>query len=459
MKFQYLIISSIIAFLLVPACAALSEGEIQITPSLQIGEIVPLLGVNAGPAPIGDPRNPDLTLAYQEIGVRSVRTHDIYNAHSMSILYPDASCDPGDRRCYNFTTSDATFAALVNGGFSPYFRIGDGYDRVHPPDIEEQENWSEAAVNILRHYREGLWDGFYSDITYVEIGNEPDNVHFWPKPHTKEEFFRLYEKTATKLKQAFPDLLVGGPGVTPAGVKTDFGRSYLRSFLLYMKEHEVPVDFLSWHMYSNNPQDYKNGGIFIDSLLAAYGFTDSENHLTEYNSEVDKGEKGGKTLALRAGSEGAAVLTAAWITLQSSGVDQAFVYRGNDPSITFPEFFGIFYADGRPKKIAQAFSLWSEISAYSQQVRATINGDIQNIYAIAGLQKNGTVKVLISNMNSHPVSLSLHGGEGIGITGGLLVSDKSTDTVPLQIVGDTVEMPGFSVVLITMDHISGPVPS
>ncbi|HPP79124.1 hypothetical protein, partial [Methanospirillum sp.] len=189
----------ILCFLL--NCILVADGDvitIILDPSEITGEIKPLLGVNAGPSPIGDHQNPILTNQYHSIGIRSIRNHDIYRAHSMSSIYSDRNCNPEIRTCYNFSMSDASFATIIEGGFEPYFRIGDGYDMVNPPDPQEYENWSDAAMKVISHYREGLWDGFSSGIRYVEIWNEPDNTHFWPKPHKREDFFQLYSITAKK---------------------------------------------------------------------------------------------------------------------------------------------------------------------------------------------------------------------------------------------------------------------
>lgn len=426
-----------------------SAGQILIDPTQSAGEILPLLGVNAGPAPVGDQGNPDITTQYHDIGVQSIRNHDIYGAHSMSLMYPDRMCDPTDPSCYNFSASDTAFAAMVNGNFTPYFRIGDGYEIVHPPTPSEQEHWSDAAVMVIRHYREGLWNGFSSDIRCVEIWNEPDNVHFWPKPHTQEEFFALYAKTAKKIKAAFPDLKVGGPGVTPAGIKTERGRAYLRSFLTYVKENQVPLDFLSWHMYSNNPEDYSEGGIVIDSLLREYGFENAENHLTEYHTDVKKGTADKNAFDLRTGSPGSAILTAAWISLQNSGVDEAYVYRGNDPTLSFPVFYGIFYADGRPKKPALAFSLWSAMVRYHKKIPLEISGFQDPVYALAGQDDAGNIGVLISNPGLDPRSVSLSVQNRVYPEGeGLMVSDRSDEIQKIRVTNGQVTMPPDSLVFI-----------
>ncbi len=90
---QFIILITCIV-LISPDFAEATSCQIEIDPSQVTGEILPLLGINAGPSPIGDPKNPDITSQYQNIGVQSIRNHDIYGAHSMSILYPDRMCDP-----------------------------------------------------------------------------------------------------------------------------------------------------------------------------------------------------------------------------------------------------------------------------------------------------------------------------------------------------------------------------
>jgi len=257
--------------------------------------------------------------------------------------------------------------------------------------------------------------------------------------------------TAKKLKAGFPDLKIGGPGVTPAGIKSEKGRQYLRSFLAYMKEHEVPLDFLSWHMYSNNPNDYSEGGSYIDSLLKEFGYEKAENHLTEYNTEVRKGKADERALALRAGSRGSAILTGAWISLQNSGVDAAYLYRGNDPSITFPEFYGIFYANGKPKKTALAFSLWSGIAKYHTKIHLGIPDSNGDMYGLAGIDDKGNVGILVSNTNNmtQPVHFQVLNGD-YTMEKGFMVSHISDSIQEITMKDNQMVMPPDSVLFIQL---------
>ena len=62
--------------------------------------------------------------------------------------------------------------------------------------------WAEICEHIIRHYNEGWADGFYYNIEYWEIWNEPDNSQMWTG--TPEEFYELYRVAANHLKSCFP---------------------------------------------------------------------------------------------------------------------------------------------------------------------------------------------------------------------------------------------------------------
>jgi hypothetical protein len=315
-----------------------TEWSIEIKDPIPGKTVRSLLGVNAGPYPAGEPGNPDMTLKYQEIGVNMVRTHDFYNPLDMSKIYPDRSKDPNLQSSYFFTDSDIRFEAIINAGFEPYFRVGDSYNNVKGPDASELSNWVQAAVQVIRHYRQGLWNGFTSDFRYAEIWNEPDNKHFWPEPLTMTDYFNLYVQTAKSLRAAFPDLKIGGPGWTPAGAFTPKGQQLSRQFLDHVKNNDAPLDFLSWHIYSNLPADYRNAARFYRNLLDTVGYNSAESHITEWNTDIGQSnDTDPEAVALRVGGKGGALNTAFWIELQNEGVDVSTFFRGNDTSMNFTD--------------------------------------------------------------------------------------------------------------------------
>lgn len=363
--------------------------------------IRPLLGVNDGPAPAGDAGNADLTAQYQQIGVTLIRTHDFYGPLDMATIFPNQNADPADPGSYNFTASDQTFASIIEGGFEPYLRLGDSYNDVRL--ITNPSHWVQAAVEVVRHYNDATRWGA-SHLHDVEIWNEPDNSHFWLG--SRSDFFALFAQAAMALKAAFPALKIGGPGLTPAGFKSPQGQNFTRGFLESMKASRIPLDFFSWHMYSNDPADFINAAKFYRDLLDSNGYTATESHISEWNTEYREGPDA--DAAVRTGAKGAALMSAAWIGLQQQGVAAAAFYRGNDPSLNAPTWYGIFYADGRPKPVGLAFGLWSQMAAHPLRYDLAVgNAASASLVVLASHNASSEIALLIVNPTSAALSWQL----------------------------------------------------
>jgi hypothetical protein len=439
-----------------PTADGTAKADTTITIGAETGStILPLLGVNVGPVPAGDdPANADVTAEYRDIGVRLIRIHGYYGPLDMSAMYPDLSRDPASPSSYSFAESDRVWRAIADSGSEPYFRLGDSYGNVRPPtNSAERTNWEKAAMEVLRHYRTGKWNGFSTPFRYVEIWNEPDYDQFWPKPLTALDYYQLYTETSTKIRQQFPDLKVGGPVVTQYCASTPQGKKWVGDFLDYVKTKNAPLDFFSFHMYSNDPSEYAEAARFYRSELDARGFTSTELHITEYNTNIKRdSDTSAETMALRTGSMGAAIMTASWIGFQDNKIDGAFLYRGTDTTINLKSFYGMFYADGRPKKSALAFSLWSKMSAYPERLATSPSPDT-SLYLLAGRNSAGTVALLIANPSDKTVNARITmpvSQKSRGITR-YVVSDAS-DQVQKSIITSTVtEVGPYSVQMLVME--------
>jgi hypothetical protein len=283
---------------------------------------------------------------------------------------------------------------------------------------------------------------------YVEIWNEPDNGTFWDGTH--EEFFRLFDETARALKQEFPDLQVGGPGFAPSGALSQKGVAFTRGLLTYAQQHHTPLDFFSWHMYSNDPQDYVRAAQFYRKELDAHGFQSVSMHVTEWNTEARGRDQTVTPEEARLGGRGAAILTASWIAMQQYGVSESMLYRGPDPDINAATFYGIFYADGTPKRGALAFSLWNELVKHSQAIQVTLS-DPSGLWILAGQNAQGEVAVLIANPTDQPVTLTILRPDGSPVSAAArqTVSDGS-ERVEESTGGAEIHIPAYAVVLVTV---------
>ena len=427
-------------------------------PTLTLGArtgatIQPLTGINIGPIPAGASTNADLTDAYHTAGITMIRTHDYYGPLDMAAMYPDQSADPHDPASYDFTESDKVFAAILAGGFEPYLRLGDswnngrGYPAADPRAPTNLDNWVQAAVEVTRHYRAMAQQAGIA-MRYVEIWNEPDNTKFWDA--SPQEFFMLFDETARALKTEFPDLLVGGPGFAPSGALSQKGIAFTRGLLEYARAHNTPLDFFSWHMYSNDPQDYFDAAQFYRAELDSRGFTSVPMHVTEWNTDARGRDQTVTPEEARLGGRGAATLTAAWIALQQNGVTESMIYRGPDPAQDASTFYGIFRADGTPKRSALAFTLWSQFAQYSQALQITLS-EPNGLWILAGQNVNGETAILFANPSDGPVTLTVLQPDGAPVHGVARseVSDAS-ESIVNTVGGAQVQVPAYSVVFVVI---------
>ena len=205
------------------------------------------------------------------------------------------------------------------------------YAAVPPPDFEK---WARICEHIIRHYNEGWANGFHYNLKYWEIWNEPENPgnEYGPSmwTGTEQEFFDLYRVASKHLKKAFPDLSIGGYGgcgfyaVTAkkfSKTKQGFLDYFLR-FLDMVKQNDCPLDFYSWHIYSDDPDTVIAHAKFVRETLDARGFTATESHLNEWNFNAE-----GTGFADKHTMVGGSFLSDTLCLLQESGlVDKAMYY-------------------------------------------------------------------------------------------------------------------------------------
>ena len=79
-----------------------------------------------------------------------------------------------------------------------------------------------------------------------EVWNEP-NLDFWGGTPKQSTYFELYDHTARALKSVSSRLQVGGPSTAQA--------AWVAPFLAHTKAQNVPVDFVSTHVYANDTAD------------------------------------------------------------------------------------------------------------------------------------------------------------------------------------------------------------
>jgi len=275
--------------------------------------------------------------AVDRLGFRYVRFHGVF--HDDMFVYrgsygggfgPDV---PLETPVHTFSYVDKVFDFLIDLGVRPFVELG-----FMPRDLatetetvfwwgahcsppNDMGRWVELVRATVEH-----WVARYG-IAEVrewrfEVWNEPNLVpHFWTG--TKSEYFELYAKTVEAVKGVDPELKVGGPSTsvfvpddryagetedrtaehaTAAAVDPDaldWRPVWIEDFLVWCAERDVPVDFVSTHLY---PTDFAFGAngeavnltryadatvddlSLLRELIAASAYPNAEVHITEWSS-------------------------------------------------------------------------------------------------------------------------------------------------------------------------------
>lgn len=249
-------------------------------------------------------------------------------SHDVTRIFPDFNADPNDEASYDFACTDEDILLALDAGTKTYYRLGQTIEHqikkhgtLPPKDFRK---WAVICEHIIRHYTEGWANGFYHDMPYWEIWNEPDldpddatNKRTWGG--TKAEFFDMYEIAAKHLKTCFPHLKIGGPAISG---NLEWGEDFLRE----MQKRNVPIDFFSWHIYCTTPEHLIRRSEKVHALLSKYGYENAESILNEWNYIRGWTDEYIYSLETISGMKGAAFVMACISEAQKSTIDMLMYY-------------------------------------------------------------------------------------------------------------------------------------
>ncbi len=413
---EWLVIALTWAFLLELSHA---DETIRVDCAQSAGIIRPLHGVNGGPLVDGETTN--LSGHWRKVNVPITRLHDcewpLPDVVDFHAVFPHSDADPNDPASYRFQLTDTYLQALVDTGAKIVYRLGESIEHsahkqyVHPP--ADCDRWAAACLGIIRHYNEGWADGFHHNIRYWEIWNEPENrPSMWSG--RDEDYYRLYRTAAKAIKTQFPELQVGGPAVGATGEVVDDrlqATDFLTGLVNSCREQDVPLDFFSWHTYTDDPFLYVRKARAIRRWLDDYGFTQTKIHLNEWNYLPENDwtpmlatgnpERRQAWFETIGGAEGAAFTACVLAYLQDTPVDVANYYNGDiNP-------FGLFNRHGVPRKSYYALEAFQRLLATPQRVAAE-GGQAGRTAICAGTDaERRSVTLLLSNLRGEQSRFSL----------------------------------------------------
>jgi hypothetical protein len=418
-RVNFLIRTAVVCTLALAVKAAEPQAELRVDFRRTNGVIRPLHGINKGPLVAGGII--DLTAGQRELNTPLNRLHDcrwpnpdVVDIHT---LFPDFNADPDRAESYAFAATDEYIAGVLATGAQVVYRLGESIEHtktkrwVHPP--RDMEKWARICAGVVRHYNHGWAGGARHGIRYWEIWNEPENrPSCWTG--SDEDFLRLYAAASRAVKAVDATLKVGGASFGYSG-KFERGvfqpSEFVTNFLARCRRDALPLDFFSWHCYTDDPAELTRRTRAIRALLDAHGFTKAENHLNEWNylpgnswhglSRTAAPEAREKFYQEMAGPAGAAFLTVALIELQDAPLDAGNFYHAEIGP------WGTFTENGVPMKNFHALKAFAAMLGTPRRVSAT-GGVEGRLAVVAGLDAAGRrAQVLVSHYSGGPARVRL----------------------------------------------------
>jgi xylan 1,4-beta-xylosidase len=192
----------------------------------------------------------DLRQVKEATGFEYLRFHAIF--HDEVGVYDE---DSEGKPVYNFSYIDQIYDGLLENHVRPFVELGFMPVKLaaqptfqsfwYKPNVSPPKDWNKWG-DLISHFARHLIDRYGMDEVsqwYFEVWNEP-NLDFWAGEPRDQTYFQLYDTTARALKQVDQRLRVGGPATAQA--------AWVDRFIRHAVENNVPVDFVSTHVYAND---------------------------------------------------------------------------------------------------------------------------------------------------------------------------------------------------------------
>jgi xylan 1,4-beta-xylosidase len=164
--------------------------------------------------------------------------------------------DKDGKPTYNFSYVDQIYDGVLKNHVRPFVELSFMPNKLssdpkaiqafwYKPNAAPPKDWGkwEAMIDAFTRH---LVDRYGLDEVsqwYFEVWNEP-NLDFWMGDPRESSYYELYDRTVRVVKRVSTRLRVGGPATAQA--------AWADRFLAHCKAENVPVDFVSSHVYGND---------------------------------------------------------------------------------------------------------------------------------------------------------------------------------------------------------------
>jgi len=235
----------------------------------------------------------------------------------------------------HFETLDRSVDTILKAGAKPLmclcFKPGVLFgtvdqDRVEPRDYVE---WERLISRLVKHYRDRG-----AGIRYWEVANEPDIGESGGCPYRfqPDNYVRYYGHTAAAILNADPNALVGGPAL--ANVRSPI----LPALLSACDAGGLPLNFISWHIYSSDPDRVRGTIEYAKNLLKKHPRLKPETFLDEWNMDL-------QDPPLDPRFQPSYLLEVVW-QMKDAGLNWSCYYHIRDYHVAYEQFAPFFSPQG-----------------------------------------------------------------------------------------------------------------
>jgi len=195
----------------------------------------------------------DLRMVEKATGFQYIRFHAIFH-DEVGVYDEDADGQP----VYNFSYVDQIYDGLLENHVRPFVELSFMPRKLaadpafhsfwYKPNVSPPKDWGKWN-DLIAHFARHLIERYgIAEVSqwYFEVWNEP-NLDFWAGEPKDQTYFQLYDSTAQALKQVDSRLRVGGPATAQA--------AWVDRFIRHATEGNIPVDFISSHVYGNDSSE------------------------------------------------------------------------------------------------------------------------------------------------------------------------------------------------------------
>ncbi len=268
-----------------------------------------------------------------------------------------------------------------------------------PNDVEQ---WQRVIAALVKRYSIDK-----PIVTHWEIGNETDIGENGGCPYLIKDvadYAEYYAMTIKPILATFPGAKVGGAAVANAG------SDYLPKFIELCRQRQLRLDFISWHLYSDNPDAHAGLVARYRKLLESFPGQRPEMLVTEWSKSFDRVSV--EDLAFE--PRRAAITAACLLAYIDAKVDWTFYYHAwdqtcyladfrpffQDPDIMYhhwneaPHRFGLFGVD---QEVRPQYFVYQFLGLMGDR-RIGAAADQKDLRVLAGTSK-GRCCLLIVNHN------------------------------------------------------------